>query len=320
MIPKIIHQIWIGPKEPPTKPMDTWKDLNQDFEYIRWNEEEFIKRDMEFECQNRIGEIEQMCGKADIIRLELLYKYGGVFIDADSLCIEPIGELLDNNFMIYENEQLRKGLIANGIMGFTPKHRFIKECIDFIKNNEVSHRKTGLLPWQITGPVLVTNIFNQNKYNDIIILPSYTFLPIHNTGLEYQGHGKIYSHHLWGSTNFNKYDKSGIIPKQFLPSDKTITLTIKSTDEKIHKIQSCLNSIKNQIGNMNIKLNWINKSDELNTKIIKNKLNIFKKTTRFIDVYYTEQDDIKDDYIKANTVFKQDYLINLINNKIKYKL
>ena len=31
-IPKILHQIWIGPKEPPTIPMDTWKDKHPDFE------------------------------------------------------------------------------------------------------------------------------------------------------------------------------------------------------------------------------------------------------------------------------------------------
>ena len=143
--------------------MDTWKDKHPDFEYIRWNEEEFIKRDMKFECQNRIDEMEQWCGKADIIRLELLYKYGGVFLDADSLCIEPINDLMDNNFLIYENEKVRKGLIANGIMGFTPKHPFIRKCIDFIINNEVSHAKTNLLPWQITGPVLITNTYNGDK-------------------------------------------------------------------------------------------------------------------------------------------------------------
>ena len=32
MIPKIIHQIWIGPKPAPTKFMDTWKEENPDFE------------------------------------------------------------------------------------------------------------------------------------------------------------------------------------------------------------------------------------------------------------------------------------------------
>ena len=67
---------------------------------------------------------------------------------------------MDTNFLIYENEKVRKGLIANGIMGFTPKHPFIRKCIDFIINNEVSQEKTGLLPWQVTGPVLITNTYN----------------------------------------------------------------------------------------------------------------------------------------------------------------
>ena len=37
-IPKIIHQIWIGPKTAPIKLMNTWKDKHPDFEYIYCNE------------------------------------------------------------------------------------------------------------------------------------------------------------------------------------------------------------------------------------------------------------------------------------------
>lgn len=294
MIPKIIHQIWVGPKEPPTIPMDTWKDKHPDFEYIRWNEEEFIKRDMKFECQNRIDEMEQWCGKADIIRLELLYKYGGVFLDADSLCIEPIDDLMDNNFLIYENEKVRKGLIANGIMGFTPKHPFIRKCIDFIINNEVSQAKTDLLPWQVTGPVLITNTYNGGKYDNIKIHPSYYFLPVHNTGLEYQRHGKVYSHQFWGSTNFGNFDKSGVIPGQFYPDDNPVSILCLSYNTKARYIKDCLDSIKNQMGNTSIELVWINDgSDELNTTLLKKLLDDFSNTTRFTKVVYSENDGNK---------------------------
>jgi mannosyltransferase OCH1-like enzyme len=93
-IPNIIHQIWIGPKPAPKKLMDTWKDKNPDFTYIFWNEEEFIKRGIVFECQQKIEEIEEINGKADIIRWELLYKYGGIFLDADSICIEPFDDII----------------------------------------------------------------------------------------------------------------------------------------------------------------------------------------------------------------------------------
>ncbi len=43
-IPKIIHQLWIGPKPAPTKFMQTWKEKHPDFDYIFWNEEELKKK------------------------------------------------------------------------------------------------------------------------------------------------------------------------------------------------------------------------------------------------------------------------------------
>ena len=43
-IPKIIHQLWIGTKPAPITLMNTWKEKNPDFEYIFWNEQEFINR------------------------------------------------------------------------------------------------------------------------------------------------------------------------------------------------------------------------------------------------------------------------------------
>ena len=55
-IPKIIHQLWIGPKPPPNKFMDTWKDIHEKegFEYIRWGEEEFKKRGFVSKLINKI--------------------------------------------------------------------------------------------------------------------------------------------------------------------------------------------------------------------------------------------------------------------------
>ena len=63
MIPKILHQIWIGPKERPSKFMDSWHTNNPDFEYIFWNEEEIKKRNFKFKCQQKIDEIEEILEK-----------------------------------------------------------------------------------------------------------------------------------------------------------------------------------------------------------------------------------------------------------------
>jgi mannosyltransferase OCH1-like enzyme len=131
-IPKIIHQIWIGSKPKPTKFMDTWKNKHKDFEYISWTEEEIEKRKIIFKCQHKIDEVEEFAGKTDIMRLEILYKYGGIYLDADSICVEKIDDELLNTkcFAAWEQEEVRKGLIANGTMGFPPKHPLVKACID----------------------------------------------------------------------------------------------------------------------------------------------------------------------------------------------
>jgi GT2 family glycosyltransferase len=299
MIPKIIHQLWIGNKPSPTNHMDTWKNMNPEFEYIRWSEKEIIKRGLRIECQDRIDEMIEINGKADIIRWEILYKYGGVFLDADSICVEPIDDVLMkcNFFAGWEHEELRKGLIATGTMGFPPKHPLIKQAIDWIKVNCVNYHVTKQMAWQSVGPGLLTRLYNTGKYNDMTIFPSYTFLPIHCTKAEYKGHGKIYAYQEWGSTKQNYEQMNNMtLPYQFQrPSiDKSVSILISSLNTKAKYLKECLDSIKSQEGLFNMEIVWINDgSDIIHTSILKKMLNQFEKTTRFTTIIYDENDGNK---------------------------
>jgi mannosyltransferase OCH1-like enzyme len=296
-IPKILHQIWIGPKPAPINLMNTWKEKHPDFEYIFWNEKEFENRGMIFECQDKIDEMETYCGKTDIMRFEILYKYGGIYIDADSFCIEKLDEeIIKKSFAGWENEVKRPGLIAVGTMGFTINHPIPKKAIEFIKNNEVSYAKTGKLAWQNTGPVLLTNLYNQDSNNIKLfnVVNSYTFLPHHYTGEEYTGHGKIYAFQKWGST-WDAYDtlNDSVLPDKYIapPINKSVSILVSSYNTKPIYIKECLESIKHQIGWFNIELVWINDgSDILNTTILKGLLSNFEKTTRFTKVIYHENE------------------------------
>ena len=71
--------------------MDTWKDKheNEGFEYIRWTEEEMKKRGFKSQLQHKIDDMSEINGKADILRWELLYQYGGFFTDANQDGINP---------------------------------------------------------------------------------------------------------------------------------------------------------------------------------------------------------------------------------------
>lgn len=294
-IPKIIHQIWIGSNPRPSTLMDTWRDKNPDFEYILWTEEEIKKRGFQFECIDAINKMTEIAGKADIMRLEILYRYGGFYIDADSICLEPLDDyfLCKTAFACYENENVRKGLVANGNMGFMPKYRLCRDAIDWILNNDTCPLTTGLRAWALTGPVLLTNLLETGKYQDFIVFPSHCFLPTHFTGDKYEGHKKVYAFQLWGSTFYN-YDKMNLnmLPEEMKRPNEWVSVLVSSYNTKHIYITECLESIRTQIGHFGIELVWINDgSNDLNTQLLELELERFRKTTRYCKVVYKKMSE-----------------------------
>lgn len=306
-IPKIIHQLWIGPKAPPIKLMNTWRDKHPDFEYIFWNKEEIKKREFIFSCQSKIDEMTELNGKADIMRWEILEKMGGIFIDADSICLHPLDDqiLSKKAFSAYENEEIRGNLIATGTMGFPPNHTIPKKAIQWIKNSDITlseevekekqenpNKKTKIA-WYTVGPGLLTRIVEENKLkNEIYIFPSYLFLPVHYTGLMYEGHSKIYAHQEWGSTK-DSYDKINnvIIPECLKDPKMGVSILIPVYNTKASYIKECFDSIKNQIGLLFFEIVIVNDgSDYLHKQLLLKHMNNLMSTSRWIQFTYIEND------------------------------
>lgn len=315
MIPKIIHQLWIGPKPPPTNLMNTWKTKHEShgFQYIRWTEEELKKRNFTSQVQPIIDDMIEINGKADILRWEILYEYGGVFVDADSYCIEPFTYLVEkySAFAGYENEQVRgKGwggkqysdiladthpLIATGTMAFPKHHDLPRRAIEWIKNNPEEINKKRKRAWRTVGPGLLTRLYFSKKWDDITILPSYLFLPVHFARIQYGGHGKVYAHQEWGSTKQSYHKMNNIdLPAQFQRPNKSCSILISSYNTKAIYIKECLNSIQEQVGHIYFEIIWINDgSDELHTSILKKLLEEFEHSSRFIKLCYYENEENK---------------------------
>jgi GT2 family glycosyltransferase len=296
MIPQIIHQIWIGDQaQAPLKWMKTWKAKHPEFEYIFWNEDEIAKRGMTFECQKQIDLIPEINGKADIMRWEILYKYGGVFIDADSICIEhlPLSFLRRSAFASFENEVVRKGLIATGTMGFIPEHPLCRDIINWIRNDQLSeHYIIYTRAWYSVGPARLTEFLNTGRYKDVSIFPSHYFLPIHFTGDVYLGHKKVYAHQAWGTANqlYVKDDAFGLNLPQYLtvpPPENWVSVLIPSYNTEREHIRDCLNSIKAQKGWFGMQVVWVNDGSDLeHTAILEEELLTFESNTRFCSITY----------------------------------
>ena len=294
-IPKIIHQIWIGSKFPPSNMMNTWQEKNPDFEYILWNEEELVKRGMNFRCGRQINMINEINGKADIIRWEILLKYGGIAIDADSICIEPLDGTFTNvkeGFATYENEANRGTLVATGTMGFIPNHPLCRDIVDWIESDKSEEPIRSFRAWYSVGPALLTTFLETGNYPLFTIFASHYFLPIHFTGdSPYMGHKKVYAYQEWGTAKQNYADMNSIqLPSELLPppsESQWVSILISSFNTNSKYIHECLESIRMQNGYLGIELVWMNDgSDQENTRFLENELAQFQSSTRFCKVVY----------------------------------
>lgn len=217
MIPKILHQFWIGTRRKPEEFLKTWESKYEDWQYILWDEQRLAR---EFANglinQYQYDNMPELNGKCDIARWEILDNFGGFFVDADSVCINKIDNyLLENNFFAsYENEISRPGLIAAGYVGSTKNNPLLKAII-----NEIGKKRGASLwhgtpsAWKTVGPFLLTQVVNDLKFTDIAIYPSFYFIPRHFSGVEYTGPAKIYADQYWGSTvksGFNYEDVGSI--------------------------------------------------------------------------------------------------------------
>jgi hypothetical protein len=313
-IPKIIHQIWIGDLyTPPFALMSAWRECARllGIEYILWNEEEIRKRGMVFKCLPAIHIIPEINGKADIMRWEILLQYGGIFIDADSVCVEPLimdfftpRKMVGNGgasggnwyigFSAFENETARPGLVATGTMGFTPGHPLVRDVVNWLKNALQVRVDCELLigspAWLSVGPGCITRFLDTGNYkSSMVIFPSHYFIPIHYTANtpHYSGHQKVYAHQLWG-TGEQEYKKTGgslspVLPPELTVPEVAVSVLVVSCDLSRKWIRECLEAIQNQNGHFVIEVVWVDNGSTLNnSSVLREELKWFRDTSRFV--------------------------------------
>jgi len=208
MIPRIIHQLWIGDQSKrPVRLMETWKALNPSCEYMLWTEDTL--KGMHFFNRRFINKMPELNGKCNIMRYELLYRFGGFFIDADAECVNTLDDFFFENdrFSCWENEKQGFSpdggikLVSSGFHACRKNDELAALAIIELSQVQVLGRKS----WQVCGNKFFAELIE--KYGSVFpmkIYPSWYFLPQHGTGETYKGTDKIYAKHYWGGT-FNLY-------------------------------------------------------------------------------------------------------------------
>ncbi len=154
LIPPIIHQIWVGPKSHKQfeRMRQTWLKKHPGWIYKLWTDEDV--QQLKLINQAYYDSASNFAEKADILRYELLYLFGGVYVDMDTESVTPL-DILHRCYTFYGgwNDNIDAWLI-NGTIGAAPNHPIIRAAIESIPNRiNALHME---VPYS-TGPLCLTD-------------------------------------------------------------------------------------------------------------------------------------------------------------------
>jgi len=153
------------------------------------------------------SQLKHYAHKSDYLRLYLLYHFGGIYYDLDTLCIKSHHHLLNNECVwgIQENYQDKYDLLCNAIIFAKPGHFFIKKCFDLYLPN--FNEKEWCYASMHIPSLLYQNIKEEHQQK-ITILPSSSFYSPNYNMMNKLFHEKnqtfpeeLITYHYWSSNS-----------------------------------------------------------------------------------------------------------------------
>ena len=175
-IPKIFHHIWVGPNtisDESVRFINRIKELHPDYEFRLWTNEDLTTDN--FSNLEFIHKAKKYAQKADIMRYEILYRQGGIYLDTDFELFKNITELLTHDLVIC-NEDSNYGMYMSiGFIASIKRHPVIKSCVDNIKFCSLNGQENPICVE--TGPWYFRK---QLKFDETVrMLPTHFMYPVH---------------------------------------------------------------------------------------------------------------------------------------------
>lgn len=229
-IPKSIHFIWLGDSPLPlpcdisstqsddscmlTKPIQSWKEYHPEWKIHIWRDN--VVRNNEHVWYNQdVLDFAMRQGNyglaSDVLRLELLYKYGGMYADIDYICLGSI----DNFHLEYDfyAGASNTGCIEvnNGILASKPNHPLVRKMMESIRcwfsNRSTNFSTESLFHHHALSPFLDEATANSLHQASMVTTPSEVIAHT-GPGLVTRTLGKLLSQHHYESGT-NEKDQKG---------------------------------------------------------------------------------------------------------------
>lgn len=179
-IPKILHFIWVGPNPIPKHIANyvyRWRDMYPDWEILLWNDNNLPP----MMNQEIYDKVDTYAGKSDVLRYELLNRYGGVYVDMDYYPLKDITPLIEDvDFFCNRDDENWKApgdqifcphYLNPALMGCVPGHPLIRKLVNHLPE-WVDNIFENPGPCNETGPTYVSV---KLKDDDFTVFPVETF-------------------------------------------------------------------------------------------------------------------------------------------------
>ena len=181
IIPKLIHLIWLGSPLPARcqAMVISWEKFHPGWTVKVWRDDDadsfhFINQAAFSRAQN-YGE------KSDIWRYEILYQYGGLYIDTDFECLQPFDELHRSCEFYTGLGQAINPDVWIGLIGSIPGHPILRATIDHLKPGPGDQNIDRIM--NETGAYLFSKVFLEIaptcRPTSVVALPITFFYPMH---------------------------------------------------------------------------------------------------------------------------------------------
>jgi mannosyltransferase OCH1-like enzyme len=173
LIPRIIHHIWIGPDPLPEDQgpwIESWRRRHPGWEHRLWTEDDLPEDPLRPEILERLRAPVE---RADILRLEILFRHGGLYVDTDLECLRPLDDLLAGEDFVGVCH--KPGRITNTAIAAAPGHPFLERALAEVRPMQTywSNASEGLK--EVAGPRLFERLVPD--YPDITLLEPPLFFP-----------------------------------------------------------------------------------------------------------------------------------------------
>jgi mannosyltransferase OCH1-like enzyme len=194
-IPRIIHRIWIEGSPPMPSAFVAngvrWAALNPGWTVRHWAGPDFRMRNA---ClYRRAPANDALRYRSDLLRLEILAREGGVYVDADMEPLRPLDELLTGHAAVaaYSPNQWKgERVLSNAFLAAVPGHPWILRCVEKMPLSIQAHR--GQFLAMVTGPHHVNRCLRPG--DDVHLLEPATLYP--TTAAEL---ACAYAFHAWAN-------------------------------------------------------------------------------------------------------------------------